>query len=256
MGVSIIALLNLLLFLLALAVVVPKKIWHTSWSEYQTRVLSFRWYLALIAGVVLLHLLEVNTIDPYTTQLIGTDFAATIHTLENGVVYWFSQHWTPVLVYFFVFIYLILYPFILWFSLLYFLITNEKNAMKTYAFGLLLVYAAALPFYLFLPITNVYTYYGVTSALNTALPGVESFFYATTTTNNCFPSLHVAMALLVVYAVSQTTNKKFLYLAYFSACCVIGSVIYLAIHWIADVIGGVLLFGAVYYLLKRYTKEI
>ncbi len=56
--------------------------------------------------------------------------------IEDGVVHWFSQHWTPVLVYFFVFIYIVLYPFTLWFSLLYFLIVDERKAMKTFAYSL------------------------------------------------------------------------------------------------------------------------
>jgi len=175
--------------------------------------------------------------------------------MEDGAVYWFSSHWTPVLVYFFVFIYIGLYPFTLWFSLLYFLMTDQRKAMKTYSYGLLLIYAMTLPFYLFVPITNVYTYYGSGSALNTVIPGVEQFFYTTTTTNNCFPSLHVAMALLVAKAASLTQNKKYIYLTSFSALCVICSVIYLAIHWITDVIGGILLAFVAFYLLRRIIKE-
>jgi membrane-associated phospholipid phosphatase len=158
-------------------------------------------------------------------------------------------------VYFFVFIYIVLYPFTLWFSLLYFLIADERKAMKTFAYTLVIIYAIALPFYLFYPVTNVYIYYGSASALNVVIPGVEQFFYATTTNNNCFPSLHVAMALLVAKTVSLTDNKRFIYFAYFCAICVICSVIYLAIHWITDVIGGILLTSVVFYGVKRFIKE-
>jgi membrane-associated phospholipid phosphatase len=143
----------------------------------------------------------------------------------------------------------------LWFSLLYFLIADERKAMKTFAYTLVIIYAIALPFYLFLPVTNVYIYYGSASALNTVIPGVEQFFYATTTNNNCFPSLHVAMVLLVAKTVSLTDNKRFIYLSYFCVICVICSVIYLAIHWITDVIGGILLTFAVFYVVKRFIKE-
>jgi membrane-associated phospholipid phosphatase len=212
-------------------------------------------FLGLIISVVIIHLLEVNFIDQITTNMIGTTFTSSIQLIEDGFVYWISQHWTTPLVYFFVFIYIGLYPFLLWFTLLYFIFVDEKKAMKTFAYSLVGIYAIALPFYLFVPVLNVYNYYGSPSALNTVIPTIEHFFYTTTTTNNCFPSLHVALSLLLVKTVSLTTNKRFIYLTYFSAICVICSVIYLAIHWITDVIGGILLALGVFFLVRHCMKE-
>jgi membrane-associated phospholipid phosphatase len=209
----------------------------------------------MIVGIVIFHLIEVNLLDTYFTNLIGIDSTVIVQMIENGVVYWFSQHWTPVLVYFFVFMYIGIYPFTLWFSSLYFLLTNDKNAMKSLAHGLVLIYSIALPFYLFFPVTNVYTFYGITSALETVIPGIEQFFYSTTTYNNCFPSLHVAMTLLIAKSISLTNNKKLTYFAYLCSISVIISVIYLAIHWIIDVIGGIILALSIFYLQKRFNKE-
>jgi len=245
---------NVLLFLLSLALLVPKSIWKTSRAEYKKRINYHAVFLCIILGVVAFHLLEVNVIDPPVTQLIGTNYAPAIHALEDNAVYWFTQHWTPLLVYFFVFIYILFYPFTLWFSPVYFMLTDQRKTMKTFVYGFILLYAFTLPFYLFLPITNVYTYFGSTSALNTVIPGVEEFFYATTTSNNSFPSLHVAMAFLIANSIALTKNRRFTYIAYFSAICVLCSVIYLGIHWIIDVIGGILISFGSFYLAKRLTK--
>ena len=212
-------------------------------------------YLLLIGGVVVVHLIEVNVIDAGITQWIAHDFAATIQSIEGDTVLWFSQHWNPVLVTFFVLIYIGVYPFTLWFSPLYCILTDAHRAMKTLAYGLLLIYCIALPFYLFFPVTNVYTFYSLNSALNTVIPTVDQFFYATTTQNNCFPSLHVAMSILVARAASLTGNKRLTYFMYGCSIGVIISVIYLAIHWITDVVFGGFLALAVIMILNQCISE-
>ena len=209
-------------------------------------------FIIIIVVVVAVHLIEVNVIDPIATDIVGYDYANNIRNIEGDFVYWFSQHWISVLVYFFVIIYIAVYSFTLWFSPTYFLLTNNKKALKTLSYGLLFIYLIALPFYLFLPITNVYTYYNVSSALETVIPSVESFFYSTTTQNNCLPSLHTAMTILVAYSVSLTGNKKFTYFGYSIMILVIISVIYLSIHWILDVLTGAILSIGVILILRRY----
>ena len=212
-------------------------------------------YLLIIFGVVCFHLIEVNVIDPHVTEHIRYDYANVIKNIEGDTVFWFSQHWTPSLVYFFVIMYIAVYPFILWFSITYFLMVDEKKSMKNLAYGLLLIYSIVLPFYLFVPITNVYTFYNLGSALETVIPSVEQFFYSTTTQNNCLPSLHTAMTILVAWSIYITGNKKLLYFAYFTMISVIIAVIYLSIHWITDVICGVLVAAVVIFILHRYIGE-
>lgn len=252
--ILILGLTNLMLLLFGLVFFIPRNKIKIKISDFCNIVMSNLKYLIIIFGVVAFHLIEVNILDSYFTNIIGIDFANSIQAIEDSVVYWFSQNWSPILLYYFVLIYIIIYPFTLWFSPLYFLISDEKKAMKTLAYGLLLTYTIALPFYLFMPVTNVYTYYGIDSPLQLTIPGIEQFFYSTTTHNNCFPSLHVAVTLLIARSVTLTKNKKYKYFTYFCAVSVIISVIYLAIHWIIDVIGGILLALVVFYILKRFIK--
>jgi len=251
----VLGLAQIVMLAISLVFFIPKKVYKTNISQLYQIFKKHLPYILIILGVVFFQLLEVNVIDALTTKWVGVDFAPAIQSIEGNVVYWFSQHWTPALVYFFVFMYIAVYPFTLWFSPLYFLLADEKKSMKTLAYGLLLIYVIALPFYLFVPVTNVYKFYGMGSALNAVIPSVEQFFYSVTTQNNCLPSLHVAMTILVAWSVHLTGNKKFTYFAYFCMASVILSVIYLAIHWITDVIFGALLAIVVIFILNRFIKE-
>jgi len=250
--------LNLVLFILSLIFFLPKgfhkkipKLYEDMFKIIQNNFVP----LGIIIGVVAFHLIEVRFIDPIITDWVGYDYANTLQSFENGIVHSFSQNWTPALVYFFVIIYIGIYPFTLWFSPLYFTLSNKQRALKSLAYGLLLIYIFALPFYLFIPITNVYTYFGSESALESVIPSVEGFFYSTTTQNNCLPSLHTAMTILIAYTVSLTGNKRMTYFAYFVMIGVIISVIYLSIHWLTDVVTGGLLSLAVIFILHRYIRD-
>ena len=210
--------------------------------------------ILIIIIVVLIHLIEVNIIDPYVTSWVNYDYADVIINLENGFVYNFTNYWVPGLIHFFVIIYIFVYIFSLWFAPLYFILADKKQSLKTLAYGLLIIYMIALPFYLFLPVTNVYTYYNNPSAFETVLSSIDNFFYTTTTTNNCLPSLHTAMTILIAYCFSLTGNKKLKYFGIIIAITVIISVVYLSIHWFIDVFIGIILSIGVIFLLIPYYQ--
>ena len=251
----VLGLVNIILFIIGLIIFIPREVYRTNIADFYETFKRHLPYVLLIVGVVFFHLIEVNILDAPVTEWIGTDFAYDIQNIEGDTVIWFSQHWTPVLVYFFVLMYIAVYPFTLWFSPTYFLVVDKKRPMKTLAYGLPLIYAVALPFYLFMPITNVYKFYNIEFALNTVIPTVESFFYVTTTQNNCLPSLHVATSILIAWSARLAGNKKLSYFAYFCMVSVILSVVYLAIHWITDVICGALIAIVVIFLLNHLIRD-
>ena len=251
----ILGLVNLILLALSWLFFIPKEFRYKKLINLNRIIQNQALYIFIIFSVVTFHIIEVNFIDKAITEWIGTNFASTIQGIEGDTVYWFSQHWIPILLYFFVIIYIAIYPFTLWFGPLYFIICEKDKSLKTLAYGLLLIYLIALPFYLFIPITNVYTYYNVNSALETVIPSIEKFFYSTTTHNNCLPSLHTAMTILIARSIQLTGNKKFTYFGFFVMTCVIISVIYLSIHWITDVITGAAIAVGAIFLLNRYMRD-
>ena len=247
--------INLALFVLSILFIVPRDFYKIKISNLMHYAFQHINYIVIILAVVIFHLVEVNIIDPIIDNLINFDFATVLDNFEGGIVSGFSNLWNPALVTFFVFIYIGVYPFTLWFSPFYFLVTNNVKSMKTLAYGLFSIYLIALPFYLFIPVTNVYKFYQLDSALNNVLPSVETFFYSLTTQNNCFPSLHTAMTILIAWCAYLTGNKKLSYFTIFCAIAVIISVLYLCIHWITDVIAGAAIAIVVIVLLNRTIRN-
>lgn len=257
MGISwvvTIGLVNLVLFIAGIVWFVPRERLKEIWVGHAEDWEIFR-YLLMIFGVVVVHLVEVNVVDPLVNSFVSWDFALVVVGIEDSFVVGMVDFWNPLVVGFFVVVYIAVYPFLLWFSVMYFIWCREVRAMRTLALGLILVYAVALPFYLFVPVSNVYTFFGLESALEVTIPGVEQFFLSTTTCDNCFPSLHTAISLLVAMSVWRTGNKRFGWFAWMVAGLVVVSVVYLAIHWVVDVAAGVLLVVGVSFILRRWFGE-
>ena len=249
-----IGVINLILFIVGILFFIPRDRWRDFFIARSEDWVIFR-YVILILGVVGLHLVEVNVLDPFVNSVVSWDFASIMVSIEDSFVVGLVDLWHPWVVGFFVLIYIAVYPFTLWFSVVYFIWCREVKGLRTLAWGLVFVYAVALPFYLFFPVSNVYTFFDSGSALEVVIPGVEQFFYSTTTSDNCFPSLHTAMSLMVALSVWWTGNRRFGWFAWIVAGLVIVSVVYLAIHWLMDVVAGVVLVVGVSFILRRWFVE-
>jgi len=130
----------------------------------------------------------------------------------------------------------------------------NSSALKNLSYGLIIIYIIAIPFYLFFPVTNVYKFYNLSSNLNLVIPNIENFFYTTTTQNNCFPSLHVAMSTLITWSSFSIKKKYYSIFLIIIMISVIFSVIYLSIHWLTDVISGFLITILAILILKYLIK--
>jgi hypothetical protein len=253
--ILILILSNIILFLIFNKLLISKKKDRFDIIKFFENSKLYSKYIIIILFVVFVHLIEVNFIDQIITNWIAQDFAYIIQKIEGNIIYNFSNLWQSSFIYYFVIMYIIVYPFTLWYSLYFFILTKNKKSLITLSYGLLLIYIISLPFYLFFPITNVYKFYNLESTLNHVIPNIESFFYLTTTQNNCFPSLHVAMSILLTRAGILTNNKKYSYFLIFSMISVIISVIYLTIHWLIDVIFGIILSLLVIFIIDKIISD-
>jgi membrane-associated phospholipid phosphatase len=245
---------NLILYLVFSRLLIPRYNEKLYFTIFINNLKKYSKYLFLIGIIVSFHLIEVNILDKIITDWIGIDFANNIQNIEGDFVYSFSNLWNIFFVYFFVIIYILIYPFTLWFSLYYYILTNNKKSIVNFTYGSIIIYLTALPFYLLFPVTNVYKFYNLDSTLNSVIPNIEHFFYFTTTQNNCLPSLHVAMSILIAWSSLSIKNKFYSYFLILSMILVIISVLYLTIHWFLDVLFGIIIAILTILILKRSIK--
>ena len=249
----ILLLANLLLLAAGLIVFLPEGPLHVRRKDVQRLVDKYGKFLLAALAVLVLHLLLVQ-LDPAITALVGRDFAPQVSQLEGGAVTSLQQLWNPPSDVFFSVMYILIHPWMLYFPVLLFILSDEERPAKATLLMYPLTYLLALPFYLFFPATNVFTYHGVASPVFELFPQLTGFYYGVTTPNNTFPSLHVALALLVAHAARYSRNRNYRYWAYFYAGSVTLATLYLNVHWIVDVVGGILVALVVATFTRRFIS--
>ncbi len=250
---------NVALLLFGLKFLMPKKVFSYSPQDIFGLLNKYRAGIIVSVSILLFHgFVEVFLLDGMATEwinsIVGEDyFTQILYSIEGDLAHSSAQWNTPML-YIFFGAYAVVYPFLLWFMPTYFVL-EDGDASNMAIFMYPTMYAIQLPFMLFFPVTNVYKYLELESALELVLPGYESSYYLFTTVNNCFPSLHVAFPFSVMLISSYSENRR---LKWFTAACVVliaFAVFYLSIHWLLDVIGGIALAVFTFILLRWITKR-
>jgi len=203
-------------------------------------------FLLIFFSVFALQMAEVK-IDPVVSSSLSLDFTKKIYELEGNIVALFQSIRNPVLDYYFVFVYMIGFPFLLYFTPLLYVISRDINSLKLVVAAYAIVISIAMPFLLFFPVHDVwwassnyewYTGKAVSFRLQEIWPSILPIFYKFTTLNNCFPSLHSALSATMAYVAWISKYKRYAYVAITMAISIPIATLYLGIHWLTDVIVG------------------
>ena len=226
----------------ALAVIVGWR--HVSLRRFASSVRFNLIYVIILGGAPLLLLLEHALVSPaaeskeviYTNWLFSAGGGA-IRILQDRLDY-------QVVADFSILVYVWVYTFILYFTPILILVLDDRATFRRYSIAMLFNYIVLLPFYIFFPVTvtGFYAESGVTPVLY-----VDTNWGRMVTSidplNNDFPSAHVSLvvtALLILISAGVDYRRYY----YFVACGAVGitfSVLFLGVHWLADVFAGFVL---------------
>ena len=232
-----------LMILFGVGVVVGRRRLRETRLEWRTRVRAAAPITAVLAGVLLFNSVA-RDLSYDVAWLVDWNLTWPIYDLEGQFILWLQSYATPWATAYFSFIYIYGYVFLLVFPLVaYFALSNTRPMRE-----LLTAYALnyALGWLLYATIVA----YGprnmlpeVVALLYDTYPQYQHLTRQVNRNTNVFPSLHTSLAATVTFLAWRTRD---VYPIWNVVAAVLGvsvaiSTMYLGIHWVIDVIAGIVL---------------
>ncbi|MFD2612598.1 phosphatase PAP2 family protein [Paenibacillus gansuensis] len=201
---------------------------------------SYLFHFAALLGILYVNKLEMKVESQFP---VVYDFAALFHQIEGNFVYWIQHTFmNPSLTYVLTFMYVIVFPALMITSLCIYTTTQNYRLFYATCIAIMMNYLVAIPFYLFVPVNEVWFYHPqVDFLIPSIFPSFETDYRPLSGLNNCFPSLHTSISVTVALLAYHSGNRIWKWITGISAAVIVFSIFYLGIHWLTDMIGGVLL---------------
>ncbi len=200
--------------------------------------------LLLLAAVFVINLVE-TTIETAVRQHwgagrdLGFQLARAAHFFEGGLTLAGWDGASPLVVYG----YSIAYFFVLLGLVVVtgWALASRANprSFRVFAVAIAVDYAVSLPFFLFFPVPERWAWPDSGAILLSDLwaPQLIEFFRPFSGLDNCFPSFHVSLTVVVV-GLAFVERLRFRWTALWLGLLVILSTAVLGIHWLTDIVAG------------------
>lgn len=171
------------------------------------------------------------------------DFTGSIYRIEGNFVaslqQFFHNDWLTFVSSYF---YVVVFPAVMIASI--FIYTYQKNYRLFYAvcYAITFNYLIAIPFYLFFPVNEVWAFHPNVSLLITdVFPTFEQEYRPLSGLDNCFPSLHTSLSVSMAVLALKSRNGFWKIFVPISSGFIMFTILYLGIHWVIDMLGGIVL---------------
>ena len=215
----------------------------TNRSAFSTRVSEIIPYLGAITAVLLINKGLQDAAAGFA-RTYGFDATALFYAIEGDFVAWFQSLFPEVANLYFGTIYVFGYAILLSFPLLGYLFAESAEPYKVTVTSYAVNYAVAIPLYAGVLAYGPRVYSAeVSHGLLELFPEITGLLALANSAENVFPSLHTSMALTVLLIAVQTHSEfpRWTPIAAFLSLNIVVSTMALGIHWLVDVVAGVLL---------------
>ena len=190
------------------------------------------------------------------------DMTAYIYAIEGDIVLWFQQTFenailTSVLTHF----YVAGYMMVIFSAFVYTCYFDDRHMADRISLTLLLTYMLALPFYLFFNVRVTGDYIPEMETLGYHLtPEIQTWFTRIDPFTNGMPSLHIGIPFSIWYCFAR--NDLDGRWKIWRTCMIVYTlltaftILYLGIHWISDIIGGIAVGMLSVHLSERIAPSV
>lgn len=238
---------------------IPGEVKENNMSISRRRLLIGFWPFFIPAFFVYLLVQSQSSIANILGININADYTGYILMIEGDLVSHFQYFTSPMLTYLNGFIYLMLFSFLMIFTFVILIYTHNLKALEEFTTAFIIIYLAAFPFYIFVPVTVTgYTLpnvlpllYELSPIIDQGVRVVDPFL------DNDFPSLHAALSIMTLIVVAFRTDlNRYKLFTLVSTVAILFSTVYLGIHWITDLVAGAVLGLLSYYIAVNYRDVI
>jgi len=178
--------------------------------------------------------------DARVTRFIQKDYTPFVAHFGSHWIEQIQRHRSLALTYVMTYTYVWVFPalmFAVFFVLVY---DNKEEAAQFLVAGYFSNLLFVLPFYLFFPVNEVWVTDSHVRLLTDRIsPLIMEHFRSISALDNCFPSFHTSLALLIAIAAWRSGRTRMAILATLGGMMVVSSTLYLGIHWPLDILAGV-----------------
>ena len=229
----------------------PEKRLALSELPTEIRAKGYHWHISLYILMYLFKFLIDQHNEPMKARIGG--YTHWIHGLEGDFTLWAQEAFrNDLLTDLLSGHYILIYLFLIWFSPMYYILCRDEVMADKAALNYGLIYVLAVPLYLFLNVEVTSSY----------LPGMDALLYHDSwylefVTNNDpmdngIPSLHFGLpiGLLIInrlhvrelgISIREWRHREFDLFIQLNLVIYLFSIQYLGIHWIVDIVPGVIL---------------